>query len=304
MSDGARLTVGSLRRRIASDLTAAFAQRHYDGTPALDARMLVAHVMGIAPLEVPLRDDEAVSDDVCNAALRYAAHRGRGKPVARIVGRKEFHGHDFVLSAETLVPRPDTETLVDAALALIAPDARVTVVDIGTGTGAILLSVLAARPNALGVGIDIAAGAIATARENARRLDLAERSLLVVGDWLAPIGQADFILANPPYIEGGAIAGLDAEVRDHDPHLALGGGADGLDAIRIVLGDLDRVMATDGYAFIEIGAGQASAVAALSDEAGFCATFVTDLAGHDRVAVLMRRGKPPKFALGNRPGTG
>ncbi len=149
------------------------------GTPALDARLLVGHAMGIAPQEVPLRDEETVSEAQRELALAHAARRAAGEPVARIVGRKEFHGLEFMLSAETLVPRPETETLVDAALGIMAPDTHATIVDIGTGTGAILLSVLAERPNALGVGVDISPGAIATAGENAARLGLAGRALFV-----------------------------------------------------------------------------------------------------------------------------
>ena len=140
--------VGVLRREIAGLLTRAFAMRGHAGTPALDARLLVGHAIGIAPQEVPLRDEETVSEAQRELALAHAARRAAGEPVARIVGRKEFHGLEFMLSAETLVPRPETETLVDAALAIVAPDAHATIVDIGTGTGAILLSVLAERPNA------------------------------------------------------------------------------------------------------------------------------------------------------------
>ena len=281
--------VGVLRREIAGLLTRAFAMRGHAGTPALDARLLVGHAIGIAPQEVPLRDEETVSEAQRELALAHAARRAAGEPVARIVGRKEFHGLEFMLSAETLVPRPETETLVDAALAIMAPDTHATIVDIGTGTGAILLSVLAERPNALGVGVDISPGAIATAGENAARLGLAGRALFAVGDWMAAIGRADVILSNPPYIRGEDISSLDAEVRAHDPRRALDGGPDGLEAIRAIARDLGRVLAGEGTALIEIGAGQGPAVRDIAEHEGFAPRFIRDLAGIERVAVLTRR---------------
>ncbi len=281
--------VGVLRREIAGLLTRAFAMRGHVGTPALDARLLVGHAMGIAPQEVPLRDEETVSEAQRELALAHAARRAAGEPVARIVGRKEFHGLEFMLSAETLVPRPETETLVDAALGIMAPDTHATIVDIGTGTGAILLSVLAERPNALGVGVDISPGAIATAGENAARLGLADRALFAVGDWMAAIRRADVILSNPPYIRGEDISSLDAEVRAHDPRRALDGGPDGLEAIRAIARDLGRVLAGEGTALIEIGAGQGPAIRDIAGHEGFALRFIRDLAGIERVAVLTRR---------------
>ncbi len=283
---GTAETIGSLRRRMARQLKAAFAARGTDGTPALDARLLVAHATGFEPQAVPLNDDVPVDAAESARALALAERRAQGEPVARILGRKEFHGHDFVLSADTLVPRPETETLVDAALALMAPEAPVAIVDAGTGSGAILLSVLAERPHAIGIGIDIAPGAVRTARENAIRLGLAERALFVVGDWLAAVGRADVILANPPYIEAETISRLDVDVREHDPIRALSGGADGLEAIRAVIADAGRVLAENGVLVMEIGAGQGPQLAAIADTQGMTVRFAQDLAGIDRVAIL------------------
>lgn len=282
-------TVGTLRRRIARDLAAAFAARGHDGTPALDARLLAAHALGLAPAAVPLNDDRAVDQAAAERLRALAARRAAGEPVARILGHREFHGRDFLLSADTLVPRPETETLVEAALALLPPDGPVRIVDAGTGSGAILLSVLAERPQAVGIGIDIAPGAVATARENAARLDLADRALFVVGDWLAAVGRVDAILANPPYIDRETIAGLDAEVREHDPQRALDGGPDGLAAIRVIVAEAGRVLADDGTLLMEIGAGQAGAVEEIAAAHGMTARLVTDLAGIERVAILTRR---------------
>ena len=279
-------TIGSLRRRIARALSAAFAARGHDGTPALDARLIVAHVMGLAPEAVPLHDEAAVDAERAALALALGERRAAGEPVARLVGYKEFHGHDFLLSADTLVPRPETETLVDAALSLIAPDAHARIVDIGTGSGAILLSVLAERPRASGIGIDIAPGAVMTARENAARLGLAGRALFVVGDWLAAVAEADVILANPPYIEAETIGRLDSEVRDHDPRRALDGGSDGLASIRAILADTRRVLGKNGVLLMEIGAGQGGALATIAGAHGMSVRFAADLAGIERVAIL------------------
>ena len=282
-------TIGSLRRRIARDLAEAFAGRGYEGSPALDARLLVAHATGLAPEAVPLNDDAPVDGAQSARALGLAERRAQGEPVARILGRKEFHGHEFMLSADTLVPRPETETLVDAALALVAPDAPVAIIDAGTGSGAILLSVLAERPYAIGIGIDIASGAVRTAHENAIRLGLDGRALFVAGDWLAAVGRADVILANPPYIEKETIGRLGVDVREYDPIRALSGGADGLEAIRALIADTGRVLAENGVLVMEIGAGQGPQLAAIAEAQGMTVRFARDLAGIDRVAILTGR---------------
>jgi release factor glutamine methyltransferase len=282
-------TIGTLRRRIATMLRQAFAARGHDGAPALDARLLTAHAVGLAPEAVPLHDDELVAGEAAAHALGLAERRAAGEPVARILGHREFHGLDFLLSADTLVPRPETETLVDAALAMLAPEARARIVDAGTGSGAILLSVLAERPNAIGVGVDIAPGAVTTARQNAMRLGLDGRALFVAGDWLAAVGRADVILANPPYIEEHVIGRLDIEVRQHDPLRALSGGEDGLTAIRTIIADSNRVLGENGLLLMEIGAGQGLRVARIAEANGMTVRFVQDLAGVDRVAVLGRR---------------
>ncbi len=282
-------TIGTLRRRIARKLTEAFAARGHDGTPALDARLLVAHAVGLRPQDVPLKDDAPVSVALRDQALGLAERRAQGEPVARIVGHKEFHGLDFGLSDDTLVPRPETETLVDAALALIAEDAPARVIDAGTGSGAILLSVLAERRQAIGIGIDIAPGAVRSARENAIRLGLDERALFVVGDWLAAAGQADAILANPPYIEEEAIGRLDVEVREHDPIRALNGGKDGLEVFRAIVAESGRMLGKNGVLMMEIGAGQGPRIAGIGEANGMTVRFARDLAGIDRVAILAWR---------------
>ena len=283
--------VAVLRRRIAGLLRRGFAEDRREGTPDLDARLLVAHAVGCDPSEIPLKDDRLVGADIERQAMAFAERRISGEPVARIVGHKEFYGIDFVLSPATLVPRPDTETLVNAALGMIyrqwGRGAPVQVVDLGTGSGAILLALLSDLANARGLGIDISAGAVATARDNARRLGLSNRAIFVIGDWMEPIAsQADVIVANPPYVKTNAIAGLDLEVREHDPWRALDGGADGLDAIRVILSGLCRIVGNQGIALIEIGSGQVGAVTRLAAANGLAIRFERDLARIERVAVV------------------
>ena len=212
---------------------------------------------------------------------------------ARIVGHKEFYGLDLKLTPATLVPRPETETVVDAALAVVdrrwGRDASVRIVDLGTGSGAILLALLSELPNAAGLGTDIAFAAILTARDNARRLGLAGRTTFVVGDWTGPLGApVDVVVANPPYIESEAIAVLAPEVRDHDPRRALDGGADGLAAIDAIVSGLGRIVGRDGVGLVEIGLGQGEAVRGRAARAGFAVDLTRDLAGIDRVATLSR----------------
>jgi release factor glutamine methyltransferase len=313
---GAPKAVGALRLEMARALAAAFAVRGYEGTPALDARLLVAHLLRLSPEAVPLHDEDAVSAGMVAEAAAIAKRRGEGEPVARIVGVREFHGLMFQLSADTLVPRPDTETVVDAALAAIdlrgPRDGPLTILDLGTGSGAILLALLAALPRATGVGVDLAAGAIATARANAGRLGLAAQAEFVQSDWASAIdARFDIVVANPPYIESGTIDTLAVEVSRFDPHVALDGGLDGLRAIRAIAADLGRVLAESGAAFVEIGAGQGPAVREIAAAHDFSARMVNDLTGMERVAVLERTasaaagGAQPgmKIALGNQSRT-
>jgi release factor glutamine methyltransferase len=282
-----RQTVGSIRREVA--------RRIGDASPsaALDARMIMAHLLGCPPGQLALRDEEEASGFIVSDAKALAKRRAAGEPIARIIGEKEFHGLMFGLSPDTLVPRPDTETLVDAVLAVIKedwnPNATLEILDLGTGSGAILISLLHELRNCIGIGVDLSAGALVTARENAVRHGVADRATFVVGNWTQGLKQRfDVVVANPPYIATSAIGGLAVEVRDHDPHLALDGGADGLDAIHAIAGDLERVIRERGVAFLEIGAGQAETVKGLGGAYGFHCDYRRDLAGIDRVAVLRR----------------
>lgn len=261
-------------------------------TPRLDARLLAAFALRLAPDAVRARADRAL--DAAEAGRFETLLRRRAEarePVSRIVGVREFWSLPFALSPDTLDPRPDSETLVATALRLF-PDAAapLRVLDLGTGSGCLLLAFLHERPEATGLGVDAAPGAVATAAANADRLGLAARARFAVGDWGAGIDEAfDVILSNPPYLSAEDRGALAPEVARHDPPAALDGGADGLDAYRRLLPDVARLLAPGGAAFVETGAGQAVSVALLAEARGLlCVEIVHDLAGRDRCVVLRR----------------
>jgi release factor glutamine methyltransferase len=293
MSVAAEISVEDLRRRLAAMLARAFSAEDRVGTPALDARLLLAHAIGIEAATLPARGDEPVAPDVEARAVAFIERRIAGEPVARIVGHQMFWSLDFVIGPETLLPRPDTETLVEAALDFVdrsgRRDAALSLLDIGTGSGAILLALLSELPTASGVAIDCAEAALDIARENAQRLGLDAQARFIACNWAKAIdGRFDLVLVNPPYIESGAICGLQVEVSEHDPHIALDGGPDGLDAYRAILCDLDRLLALGGRGFLEVGINQAESVSQLAEKCGFAAAFHRDLAGIERVVELHR----------------
>jgi release factor glutamine methyltransferase len=282
---GTHVTVAELRRRMALALAA-----HSD-SPAIDARFFVAHVIGRAPRELALCDDKPVSDDVVAHALALAERRAAGEPVGRIIGEREFWGLPLALAPETLEPRPDTETVVSAVLTAFAARRAepVSILDLGTGTGAILLALLSELPRARGLGVDLAFGAAATGGDNARRLGLAERASFIVGSWAQAVaGTFDIVVSNPPYIPSREIDSLPLAVRGFDPHLSLDGGIDGLNGYRAIIPDLERIVKRDGLSFLEVGAGQAEMVEKLAAGQGFRAFKHRDLGGIERVLELAR----------------
>ena len=225
-----------------------------------------------------------------------AARRLAGEPVARIVGSREFWSLPLALNRDTLVPRPETETVVEAALAAIDRDGSrgrpLRIVDFGTGSGALLLALLSELPAAWGVGTDISPAALACARHNAHVLGFGSRAAFMACDYGAGLsGRFDLLVANPPYVVRADIAGLAPEVARFDPIRALDGGVDGLDGYRSVARDAYRLVAPHGIAIVELGAGQGAAVGSLMQGAGFtiCDTPRTDLAGVPR-ALTLRRG--------------
>lgn len=240
------------------------------------------------------------------AAERFAAalaRRTAREPLAYILGRREFWSLTFAVSRVTLIPRPESETLIEAALAACPePGAARRVLDLGTGTGCLLLAALAEFPAAFGVGIDCVAQAAPLAAENAESLGLAGRAAFAMGDWAESIeGQFDLVLTNPPYIERAAIAGLAPEIAHYEPRAALDGGADGLDAYRQILPDMPRLLTSHGVAIVEIGFGAASSVAELAVSAGLSVRGMrADLAGVPRAIVLGLGAAKKRLAAGGK----
>jgi release factor glutamine methyltransferase len=268
-------------------LTERLYQAGIDSAEA-DARLLIAHALRIDRAELMANGERALADDEAKAIDALAERRLRREPVARIFGRKQFWSLTLRLSPDVLVPRPETETVIEAALDAVLRDAlqmeRVRILDIGTGSGALLLALLSELPNAVGTGTDISPAALAIARANAERSGLADRCTFVAADIAAGVpGPFDLIVSNPPYIAHGDIASLEPEVRDFDPALALDGGADGLDGYRLIAADARRLLAAGGRLIVELGAGQEAAVRTLFTNAGLKVTAVVDdLAGIPR----------------------
>lgn len=233
--------------------------------------------------------DRAMDRAPLEAAVRRRAAR---EPLALITGVREFWSLSLAVSPATIVPRPDSETLIEAALARFPQRQGVRrVLDLGTGTGCLLLAALAEFEAAFGVGVDRAAAAVRLARQNAASLGLGSRAAFLVGDWAAAIaGCFELVLCNPPYIASGEIASLMAEVARYEPALALDGGPDGLAAYRAVIATLPALLAKRGVAVLELGLGQAAPVTRLAQAAGLRAQSRADLAGIERALVLDRPG--------------
>jgi release factor glutamine methyltransferase len=253
-------------------------------SPELDARILIGHALGLNHAGVAAAEKQELSDSAALQIEALAARRLAREPVARILGAKEFWGLAFKVTPAVLVPRPETETVVELALSLVDRAAALSIADLGTGSGAILLALLSELPNARGIGIDIAPDALDVARTNAQRLGLADRVDFVLCDFAAVEGAFDLVMSNPPYIASGEIATLAPEVRDHDPHHALDGGADGLAAYRTIATIAPRLLRAAGRFVVEIGAGQEQAVSQLFGQSGLAMTGARhDLAGIPRV---------------------
>jgi release factor glutamine methyltransferase len=260
--------------------------------PLREARLLMGHAADL-PMTILMAWPERSIDAA--AAERFEQLVGRRlerEPISRILGRREFWSLDFRVTSATLDPRPDTETLIETVLQRVAdPAAPRLLLDLGTGTGCILLALLSELPGAAGIGVDRSEAAARIAAANARTLGLADRACFIVDDWAEALGGIgfDIILSNPPYIPSAEIAGLEPEVRRHDPRLALDGGADGLDAYRRLLPAASRLLKPGGLAAFEVGFGQADAVARLYREAGFASVErQRDLGGIERIVSAHR----------------
>lgn len=253
-------------------------------TARLDAEVLMAHALACSRTDLLLRH---MADDAPGGFDALIARRARHEPVAHITGHQEFWGLPFRVTPATLIPRGDSETIVEAALEVCAAPARV--LDCGTGTGALLLAVLHERAGAQGVGVDASGDALAVARGNAAALGLEARARMVLADWTQAgwadgLGRFDLILANPPYVESDAA--LDPSVRDYEPAGALFAGDEGLDDYRVLIPQLPDLLMPGGVAVIEIGHQQAQAVGQIAAQAGFAVKLRLDLANRPRALVL------------------
>ena len=255
-------------------------------SPSIDARLLLEAAAGASRMDILTDPYRAVTDEQQATLDGYVARRLKREPVSRILGRKGFWKIMLNVTPDVLSPRSDTETILDIAMLAHAQHEAFSVIDLGTGSGAILLAVLSERPAAHGVGTDISSEALAVARENAANLDLDGRATFLRTEWAAGFGDHSFdlVVSNPPYIPSDDIPGLDPEVREHDPILALDGGPDGLQAYRDLAPEIFRILRPGGVFAVEIGWDQGEAVRALFEAAGFTGVIVVkDLGDRHRV---------------------
>jgi release factor glutamine methyltransferase len=262
-------------------------------SPRLDAELLIGHAMGMGRVQLYMRFDMPMEEDDLDKLRALVLRRGEREPLAYILGSKGFYEHDFHVASGVLCPRPDTEALVEAALAFIPEDSEVFVADVGCGTGCIGLSLAAARPMLKLYATDISGAALDCAKKNVAALGLEQRAAILSGSLLSPIPttrRIDYVVSNPPYIPSGALAGLEPEVSRHEPKEALDGGLDGLDVYRALVPAAAH-RAAHGV-LVEVGVGQASAVARLMSECGLQTAVRKDLSGIDRVVVGLKGRSP------------
>jgi len=261
-----------------------------DANGLREARLLVAHVTGHSTAAQIVVGDHTVPQSDLEALMGLLARRETGEPLARLLGHAAFWDFEVGLNDATLVPRDDTGTLVEAALALLPADSAANVVDVGTGSGIVLLALARERPHITGTGIDVASDAVTQAQANAIGLGLDNRLTFFQSNWLDAVdGPLDMVVSNPPYIRSGDMASLSMEVREHDPALALVAGEDGLDAYRSLLPQIATKLKSDGHALLEIGHNQAEDVSGLGEAAGLShLSTAQDLSGRDRVVAFRR----------------
>lgn len=254
--------------------------------PVIDARILVEAACGVTRADIVGDPYREIGPEQAARLDDYLERRIRREPVSHILGRRGFWNIMLGVTPGVLTPRPETEVIVDHALRLFPEGRPLRILDLGVGSGAILLAILAERPAARGLGVDVSEEALAVARDNAANLGLAGRVALLRGDWTAGLAEADFdlVVSNPPYIATGVIETLDPEVRVYEPRIALDGGADGLDAYRRLAPEILRVLKPGGRFLVEIGYDQRTAVEALFRGAGAVEVeTLQDLSTHDRV---------------------
>lgn len=264
----AHVSAAELLRLFAAQLAGAGGE-----DPRREARLLLAHALGVDPQRLILAPDQAVPAAAAEQAAALVARRGEQRePISRLIGRRGFWTLDLAVTPDTLDPRPDSETVIEAVLAA-RPDqgAALRILDLGTGSGCLLLALLSEYPAAWGLGLDLNPGAARAAQDNARRCGLADRAAFVVGRWGQALARESFdvVVSNPPYIPTATLPTLAPEVRDHDPPLALDGGADGLDCYRALAPEIRRLLRPGGLVVVEIGQGQEGDVSSILHHAGF-----------------------------------
>jgi len=262
-------------------------------SPVIDARLLVEAAAAARRIDLVTDPYRLLSAEQAATLDSYIARRERREPVSRILGAKGFWKIMLKVTPDVLTPRPDTETILDVALAAFGPERRLRMLDLGVGSGAILLAILAERPLATGLGVDVSEEALAVARDNAASLGVEDRAAFLRSDWTRGLAEAEFdlVVSNPPYIPTAVIDTLEPEVREHEPRLALDGGADGLDAYRELAPQILRVLRPGGLFAVEIGHDQAGDVEGLFAAAGAREVrTLKDLATRDRVVTGHKAG--------------
>ena len=264
-------------------------------TAMLDGRLIIRHVTGLSDVDLIARPQTPVCDEHVSQIEEMIDRRQAGEPVSRLIGCKEFFGREFKVAPATLDPRPDTEVLVETGLRLLGGlrgEASARVLDIGTGTGVIVITLLAETLSATGVATDMSAEALEVCRSNAVALGVDDRLETVCTNWAGGVsGKFDLVVSNPPYIASHEIAGLAADVRNYDPGLALDGGPDGLDAYPAILSDAAGLLRPEGHVLVEFGKGQHEDVVRIAAQEGFAVInggtgLIRDLAGVIRCAVF------------------
>jgi release factor glutamine methyltransferase len=272
-------------------LSTSFLAQRGSESARLDAELLTAHSLGLRRLDLYLQFDRPLREEELKPIRALLRRRAQGEPVAYLVGQREFYGRTFRVSPAVLIPRPDTETLIEAALAWARqqrPDAALRIADAGTGSGCIAVTMCAELPATSAVASDVSADALGVARDNAQQLGVAERITLVHGEWAAPLqphAPYDMLLSNPPYVSAGEMDELAADVRNYEPRGALTAGDDGMDAYRALLRDAPALLAPQAYVAVEVDPRRAGAVEALVGETWPRAAVrrIRDLTDRDRV---------------------
>ena len=267
----------------------------------LDARLLVCHALGLSETDLILQFDRVVGDDEAEAIEALMARRLEREPIAHIVGEREFWGLPFKVTADVLVPRPDSETLVAAVLDAVADrTASLRLVDIGTGSGCLLLSLLSELPNAHGIGVDISEAALGVARCNADALGLSDRASFIQGNYASAIGpEVDILISNPPYLADAEMADLERDVAEYDPRQALVSGVSGLEAYEAIFSTIRSWDRRPDVMAFEFGYRQANDILLLSQQYELSGPnhmnceIRQDLAGHDRVLLISNKGANP-----------